>query len=251
MTSWRLQIRKPVAMPACNRFGNGAIPVGEMSQTFPKLGQFGYLAPAAARAWAAMSAAAATDGVPLSSTGAYRPLAAQESLFRSRYTPATPNMYLPGRRKWRDQWWAKNPGVAAAAVPGTSNHGWAIAVDACLPGNVGLDRKAIGWLEEHASVYGWAWELPSEVWHIRHLLGDDVTAAVVEFERGSEPAPTRRSDVVFLAKQVGTEQVWLVDGNKRHALSAAAVSVYQRRPEVDPVPMVLTPEEMNAFTVTV
>jgi len=71
----------------------------------------------------------------------------------------------------------------------------------------------------------------------------------------SEPPPvvdpTRRSDVVFLAKQVGTEQVWLVDGNKRHALSAAAVSVYQRRPEVDPVPMVLTPEEMNAFTVTV
>jgi len=59
-----------------------------------------------------------------------------------------------------------------AAVPGTSNHGWALAVDLC--GGIQVDGSPEhAWLLDHAAAYNWfhpAWALPGgggphEPWH--------------------------------------------------------------------------------------
>lgn len=182
MRYW-LQIRRPVAWPAVSdRYGNGEIPLDQLVQVAPRFGAQGYLAPAPARAWKAMVAAAAAAGIELDTVGAYRPLAAQIAVFEDRYEPATPNIWLPGRKKHKGRWWAKKPKVATVATPGTSNHGKAAAIDVANASGARLT-----WLEEHASVYGWAWELRTEPWHVRYLLGDDVTAAVAEHERPIQP----------------------------------------------------------------
>jgi D-alanyl-D-alanine carboxypeptidase-like protein len=54
-------------------------------------------------------------------------------------------------------------GFNLAAVPGTSNHGWGLAIDVHAP----LDRT---YLDRFGSPFGWAkqWsDAPSEFWHIR------------------------------------------------------------------------------------
>jgi hypothetical protein len=53
-----------------------------------------------------------------------------------------------------------------AAYPGTSNHGWALAVDFSLPGN------QFSWLQGHAGGYGWSWatgQAAGEPWHWEYV----------------------------------------------------------------------------------
>lgn len=255
MTSYRQQLRPIVAMPELTRrYGNGQAPVDELELVFPKLGRFGHLAPAAARAWRAMEDAAARAGHRLYATGASRPYSDQVALFRQRYDQVT--VWRPGVKRWEGKWWALRKGMATAATPGTSNHGWYIAVDAACVNDAGatipLTAGALAWLEDHASVYGWGWELKSEPWHIRHLYGDDVTPAVVEHERQQSidpPPTTHRRPPVFLATLPFSKDTWLItaDGRRRR-LTPIAASVLRRRPEFAEVPMVLTREELDSFT---
>lgn len=249
----------PVTLPAvCTRYANGQIPQDEMRQVDATLGRFGWLVEPAARSHAALVDAATKAGFRLRATGYYRSLADQEALFRSRYTPHP----MPPGKLWRLRWWRKNPGVASAATPGTSNHGLGIAADFAEetdgdPAAESLTGPLLAWLLDNAASFGWSWELQSEPWHLRYVAGDVLPARVIEFERGRHPSTNhRRSDPVFLAKHVADTtnpngQVWLIDGNKRHALSTPAVSVYRRRPEVDPVIMILTGDELNAFPAAV
>jgi hypothetical protein len=53
-----------------------------------------------------------------------------------------------------------------AARPGTSNHGWAVAVDF-----TGLGEDEITWLRRHARRYGFVNDVPSEVWHYTYQEG--------------------------------------------------------------------------------
>lgn len=81
-----------------------------------------------AAAWAALRAAVlATYGWVVTLTDAYRDYATQERIFRQRYTTT----YLPGRpsKMWLGKRWYLKRGYAAAATPGTSNHGFGITVD--------------------------------------------------------------------------------------------------------------------------
>jgi LAS superfamily LD-carboxypeptidase LdcB len=75
-------------------------------------------------------AAAYADGVgaPLCVTDSYRPYAAQVALF------------------------ARKPSLAA--VPGTSNHGWALAVDLC-GGAQSFGTPQHDWLVANAPRFGW------------------------------------------------------------------------------------------------
>jgi hypothetical protein len=61
-----------------------------------------------------------------------------------------------------------------AAQPGTSNHGWAVAVDF-----TGLGENEINWLRRNSRRFGFVNDVPSEVWHytyFEHLWnGDDMT----------------------------------------------------------------------------
>jgi hypothetical protein len=101
----------------------------------------GRLWPEAAATWNAMRAAYIADGgnpgdfMPAGPVSSARPLDAQRYFY------------------------ANQP--PAAAYPGTSNHGWAIAVD--IP-----YRDAQAWLRRNAHRYGWSWDEGKRVgepWH--------------------------------------------------------------------------------------
>lgn len=133
--------------PACSAlaggtsgFSNGLIPASALC---PIIGG-GMLRADAAAAFNKMSQAyARTFGSPLCVNASYRPYSRQVQLFAS-----TPSL---------------------AAVPGTSNHGWGLAVDlGCGVQNYGSAQ--FRWMTANAGAYGWvhpAWALrnPFEPWH--------------------------------------------------------------------------------------
>lgn len=97
-----------------------------------------FLKPAAAKAYKAMQRAAKRDGIDFAVTDSYRDYDAQVRLAREK------GLYSEG---------------GLAAEPGTSNHGWGLAVDI----NVN-DPKVLAWLEKHGSKYGFK-TIPREPWH--------------------------------------------------------------------------------------
>lgn len=164
---------------------NGKLPLSILVET-PGLsgGPRILLVPTATRCWLALTAAASAAGIVLNATSAadsYRSYRQQVDTFTSRYqVDPTTNGW-----KWWDsdnsgtpERWYKKDGVATAAVPGTSNHGWAIAVDIA-----NASGSRLRWLEANAVKYGWSWEtVPEEPWHIRNVTGDDIPAAVLAYE---------------------------------------------------------------------
>lgn len=161
---------------------NGRLPSGVLRA----IGPTGYLHHVAARSWAAMRWAAASDGIdifPTSVADAYRIYRIQELIFRARYTTRGPTSVDSRGRFWQGRRWYRLPGFAPAAVPGTSNHGWGLAVDVSGTGTKSRPHARLLWLLRHAADFGWSWELQSETWHIRHLHGDRVTQRVIDTER--------------------------------------------------------------------
>ena len=87
-----------------------------------------------------------------------------------------------------------------AAVPGTSNHGWGLAIDVAIDadGDEGfewpvksVDSKTVAWLLKNADRFGFCWEVQSEPWHLTYYVGDVVPAAVLAAESGTAgPAPS-------------------------------------------------------------
>jgi hypothetical protein len=143
-----------------------------------------------ARAWNALTAeVAARFGETLSVTStvdAYRTYLTQEATFRARYQTA----YLSGRptKVWNGVTWYQKPNTAMAAVPGTSNHGYGLAIDACLWRNntitgITANGPMFTWLLANAARYGFSWEAQSEPWHIRYVSGDRIPQAVLDYER--------------------------------------------------------------------
>lgn len=92
------------------------------------------LQPAAARAFKVMRRDAAKDGVRITLTDSYRDLSTQERLAKEK------GLYSQG---------------GLAAKPGTSNHGWGLAVD------VDEGRE---WLAKNGNRYGFK-TIPREPWH--------------------------------------------------------------------------------------
>ena len=148
----------------------------------------------AARAWTALVAYAAQNGLPLTYTfgGCYRTYAQQERLFLQRYTTHE----LPGRptKKWNGQTYWLKPGMAGAATPGTSNHGLGLAIDTAS-GTSPREAKAISahpqfkWLVDNVARFGFSYEDQSENWHIRYVAGDAIPQAVLNFENPFTPPP--------------------------------------------------------------
>lgn len=105
---------------------NGELPAGELCQ-LPESGH--RLHPDATRDWWRLNRKYRQKfGQPLCVTDSYRSYEAQSQLFGAK------------------------PGLAA--TPGTSNHGWGIAVDLC-EGVEDFDSPAHQWLREHGPKFGW------------------------------------------------------------------------------------------------
>lgn len=181
-------IKKPIVPADLKGRSNGLLPK-ELLRPIKPTGQLHHLA---ARAWHAMRAAAWKDGILLSVSGnSYRSYEAQESLFKQRYTTDV----LAGRptKNWQGKVWYQRPRTAIAAVPGTSNHGWGLALDLAIDADgdeafewpvKSIDKKAVDWLLRNADRFGFAWELQSEPWHLVYVAGPNLPQAVLDFEGG-------------------------------------------------------------------
>lgn len=116
-------------------FGNGKIP----SSALAPVGRTAH------RMWAPATRAltrliddAAKQGVAISITDAYRSYDAQVRVAREK------GLYGSG---------------GLAATPGSSNHGWGRSAD------LDLSARALNWMREHASEYGFAADVARESWH--------------------------------------------------------------------------------------
>lgn len=116
-------------------YSNGQIPAEALSAIS---GTNHSLWAPAARSFEALRSAAAADGVQIGITDSYRTLDTQKELVR------TKGLYSQG---------------GLAAEPGTSRHGWGMAVD------LSLDSNALSWMRENAGKYGFVEETPREPWH--------------------------------------------------------------------------------------
>ena len=116
-------------------YGNGRIPRELL--TLIGIGQHRLWGPAA-EAFKSMRAAAANVGVNISVTDSYRTYDQQVSLAGEKG--------LTQNGGW-------------AAVPGTSEHGWGLAVD------VDVDKTGLAWLRANGATYGFVEPATREPWH--------------------------------------------------------------------------------------
>lgn len=191
-------VHLPTVMPSdLKDQRNGKLgPCSLTSVFFPAVGHLS-LHPLAARAWnaAAVVCLAETGGV-LSTTGTYRSYDQQVTLFRQRYTSSfdpTVNAVPPMSRTWEGVLYFLRKGMAPAASPGTSNHGWGLAVDAAVLTNgkiagITTDAKVWTWAQDELETFGWSWEGAKpgqrgwEPWHWKYVAGDAVPQRVLDVE---------------------------------------------------------------------
>lgn len=114
---------------------NGRVPEAELVP----LGRTGHrLAAPAAAAFAELEAAAHASGVSIRVSDSYRSYDEQVDVARRK------GLYSEG---------------GLAAKPGSSQHGWGLAVD------LDLDARAQAWMREHGGRYGFVEDVPREPWH--------------------------------------------------------------------------------------
>ena len=150
-----------------------------------------YLEKNAAYAW---DRAVAAFGKGVLLTGAWRSYETQERIFRERYRAGAHSPFGDYRR-WKGQVWGRVTG-AAAAVPGTSNHGGGVAVDVKTrrsAGDPGHDKAVVftSWNDPDrvrflkvAAEHGWRDDegrSVGELWHLTYYPHLDK-------HRGKKPA---------------------------------------------------------------
>jgi LAS superfamily LD-carboxypeptidase LdcB len=116
-------------------YGNGRIPESSLA---PLTGSSERMWAPAAQHLNELMADAKKAGVSISVTDAYRSYDDQVAIAKEK------GLYTQG-------------GLAAA--PGTSEHGWGLAVD------LGLDATSQAWMKQHAKEYGFVDNVPRESWH--------------------------------------------------------------------------------------
>ena len=161
---------------------NGKLPADIMRPITPS----GKLHHLAARAWealhdAAMQAEGTKPFKPTSSADAYRSFDQQLAGFMSRFVLKDTGTNTT--RTYEGKKWFLKKGMAPMASPGTSNHGWGLAVDVWSANGARLD-----WMLQNCEKFGFSWEVQSEPWHIRYVCGDNLPQAVLDFEAKVKPA---------------------------------------------------------------
>lgn len=174
---------------------NGAVPTSLLVDVS---GRGDFMEPTAAAQFKRMQAAILRDVgfnlQPAAGSSAYRPLATQQQFY------ALYQAYLRGGAYF-----------AVAAVPGTSNHGWARAVDLNISQ---YDRAAWAWMQAHAAEYGFSWatgKASGEDWHWESLTppgaavaGGDATQLI------SQPVPPQEENTMRIVKSSDKGQTWFL-----------------------------------------
>lgn len=116
------------------------------------------------------------------SVGRYRTYNQQLNLFLSRYTTSP----ISGRpvKYWDGKKWYLKKGMAMAATPGTSNHGWGCADDVAeerTGDNVAdsMSDNQLRWMRDNAPDFGFGLETRKERWHWHWIAGDVLPARAV------------------------------------------------------------------------
>lgn len=199
------QMNRPSTL---NGMENGRLP----SAILDSIGVPGaFMEKTAARAFRAMFAEMRKLGFEPRQVGHYRTFDQQLNLFLSRYKPAssaewsgTPSQH---RKRWAEarryghtsELWVKKlingKYPATAASPGSSNHGWGLAVDVAEEYDNDsspdpIRSQWVNWLVNNASRYGISAELQSEPWHWRYVAGDNIPSAVIQFEQNNAGSPS-------------------------------------------------------------
>jgi LAS superfamily LD-carboxypeptidase LdcB len=158
-----------------------------------KLSVGGQMHHCAARAFEAMKAAAAAEGVklaPTSSGDTFRSIETQTSGFLTRYQKEL----IPGAttRTWNGVKWYLKKGNAPLAAPNDdaktcSRHMLGIAIDIANTGN----KKVMDWLLANEQKFGFSHEVVdmpgAESWHIRFTEGKVMPQAVLDYEATLPP----------------------------------------------------------------
>lgn len=198
---------------------NGKIDTNDLVEVGRPGKRDGFLLSPAARGWRALYFFCASYGLMLTWTygGTYRSFQEQYNLFLSRYEPCSYATWLitssSNRKKWNEAgsygfssvYWRKKRQAgggypATAAVPGYSNHGWALAIDTAWDNDLSdgvspADAQNITshpkWplFRDNVVRFGFSWELQSEPWHIRWVAGDVMPPAVRDFESSGHLPP--------------------------------------------------------------
>jgi len=202
---------KPVTKPSTlNGLTNGQLPVAILALI--GIGS-AVMEKTAARAFRAMFFSLRKElGVILKEVGDYRTFIEQLNLFLSRYKPVDFSTYNNTPSAHRKYWGAaavygytsvywikKDFSYATAAVPGTSNHGWGLALDIAEEYDDDsapdpIRDKVVLWIIANGDRFGICAELQSEKWHWRYYRGDAIPQAVLDYESGivipPDPDPT-------------------------------------------------------------
>lgn len=153
-------------------------------------------------------------GITIKDVGDFRDFQGQMDLFIDK-GPNTPGRYIPvskakydatspaHRKVWAQAiqygynsiYWIKNYDKfgywpATAATPGSSNHGFGLAIDVAqeYDSDAAADpitEVFVGWLCVYAPRFGIYASLTSEKWHWQYIRGDDIPQAVLDYENNN------------------------------------------------------------------
>lgn len=215
--SYTLPINNKVDRPSTSiQYENGKIPLSAMVQV-PNVGSKCLMDRTAARAFeACFDLAIKMIGVKIKDVGDYRSFEDQVALFVDK-GPSTPGRYIPvskpvydsspsaHRKVWskaiengyQSIYWVKHFAKfgywpATAASPGSSNHGYALALDVAEENDQDtspdpITEVFVGWLCLNAPKFGIYASLASEKWHWQYVRGDDIPQAVLDYENSNDP----------------------------------------------------------------
>ena len=145
MSKLKYPSKRLVVPSALSRTPNGVLPLAVLRKC--KAG--GLLYKPVAKSFNEMYAKAKAEGIKLVSVGSYRDYDKQHALFMSRYSLKDTGRVPQVTRKFDGRVWYLNKGVSPCASPGTSNHGYGLAVDLDVS-----NPKVYAWLDANAPAFG-------------------------------------------------------------------------------------------------
>ena len=128
-------------------------------------------------------------GFKLRNVGDYRPFDRQLAMFNDRYSLKDLGRTPQVTRKYEGKTWYLKPGKSPSGVPGTSNHGYGLAIDVGYDKDgalVSMGGKCFDWLCANAPTYGFYLQGSDpkspefEAWHWQYVCGDKPPAVMTK-----------------------------------------------------------------------